>query len=212
MQQSWDYHAASATEEPAPIAGGANLRNAEQAYGRNDQWHDSVTGLPRPQCFLDNLERVLATPARRSRSIAMFLLEVADFDALQAQLGEPFCDELLRTIAERLHEEVPEPNLVTRLGGGAFAVVLRDLGEVAPEAVATHLLERASEPGASGDRPLRWAMVGALALADDRAETAIALFDRAVRSLARAQLRAQLAAGASDAPRSDIHREAGPRQ
>jgi diguanylate cyclase (GGDEF)-like protein len=199
LQQSWDCHAASATEELTPTAGRPWAGTADQAYGRNDQWHDPVTGLPRPQCFLEHLERVLRTAARCSRPVAMLLLEVAEFKALETELGEPFCDELLRTIAERLHEEVPEPNLVTRVGGGAFAVVLRDLGEVAPEAVAMHLLERASAPGASGDRLLRWAMVGALALADDRAETAVALFDRAIRSLARAQLRSQLAAGASDA-------------
>jgi diguanylate cyclase (GGDEF)-like protein len=210
LQESWDYHAALAAEESTPTAGqGARL--SDQAYGRADQWHDPVTGLPRPQRFLEHLDHVLATPARRSGSVAMLLLEVAEFGALEAELGEPFCDELLRTIAERLHEEVPEPNLVTRLGGGAFAVVLRDLGEVAPEAVATHLLERASEPGASGDRLLRWAMVGALALAGDRAETAIALFDRGFRSLARAQLRSQLAAGASAAAWSDIPPKTAPR-
>jgi hypothetical protein len=83
--------------------------------------------------------------------------------------------------------------------------VLCDLEEVALEA------ERASEPGTSGNRLLRRAMVGALAVADSRAETAIQLFDRAIRTLARAQVRSQLAAGASDAPRSDIPPEAGPR-
>ncbi|HZA65464.1 MAG TPA: GGDEF domain-containing protein [Geminicoccaceae bacterium] len=212
MQQSRYYHAASAPEEPTPFAGRPRARTADLAHGRTDQWHDPVTGLPRPRRFLEHLERVLAAPARGSRPVAMLVLEVAEFDVLEAQLGEPGCDELLRTIAERLHQEVPEPNLVTRLGRGAFAVVLCDLGEVAPEVVATHLLERASEPGTSGDRRLRWAMVGALALADDRAETAMELFDRAIRSLARAQLRSQLGAGASDAPRSDIPPEAGPRQ
>jgi diguanylate cyclase (GGDEF)-like protein len=207
LQQSWVSYAAA--EEPAPIAGGGELRNADQAYGRNDRWHDPVTGLPRPQRFLEHLERVLGTPARCSRPVAMLLLEVADFDALEAGLGEPFCDELLRTLAERLHEEVPEPNLVTRLGRGAFAVVLRNLGEVAPEAVATHLLGRASEPCASGNQLLRWGMVGALALADDRAETAIQLFDRATRTLARAQLRSRLTARASGARRSESRLETG---
>ena len=77
----------------------------------------------------------------------MLLLEVADLDLLEAQHGEPCCDELLRTIAERLHEEVPEPNLMTRVHGGTFAIVLHDLGPgVAADAVATDLLERAGEP------------------------------------------------------------------
>jgi predicted signal transduction protein with EAL and GGDEF domain len=195
LQQSWNCHAAAGPDGSAPIAGRAEVGN-DHAYGRNDQWHDWVTGLPRPQRFLEHLEGVLATPARRS--IAMLALEVADFDVLRAQLGQPLCDELVRVIAERLHEEVPEPNLVTRLRRGEFAIVLHDLGpEVAPEALATHLLERASEPYPSGDRIMRWAIVGALALSRSRAESASQLFDRATRTLARARLRSRLNPGAN---------------
>jgi GGDEF domain-containing protein len=120
----------------------------------------------------------------------MLLLEVADVDLLEAAHGEPFCDELLRTIAERLHEEVPEPNLVSRLRGGTFAVVLHDLGPgVMPDAVATHLLERAGEPCPTDDGNVSCAVVGALALPGDRAEPALQLFERALRALARAKLR-----------------------
>jgi diguanylate cyclase (GGDEF)-like protein len=164
--------------------------NADRGYGRHDEWHDPVTGLPRPRCFLEHLERLLAKPDRHPQSLAMLLLEVTDFDLLRTRLGTPWCDELLRTIAERLHEEVPEPNLVTRLRGGAFAIVLHDLGsEVAPEALADRLLERASEPCPSGDPPLRWEVVGALAVPGDRAATAMQLFDHATRALDRAKLR-----------------------
>jgi GGDEF domain-containing protein len=119
----------------------------------------------------------------------MLLLEVENFDVLGARYGEPWCDELLRIIAERLHEEVPEPNLVTRLHRGAFAIVLHDLGpEVAPDALATHLLARASEPYASGDGLVRWDVVGGLATPDDRKETAMQLLERATLALARVKL------------------------
>lgn len=78
---------------------------------------------------------------------------------------------------------------MTRLSSGAFAIVLRNLGpEVMPEALATDLLQRASEPCPSPDRRLRWSLVGALALAGDRSENAIELFERAMRALARSKL------------------------
>jgi diguanylate cyclase (GGDEF)-like protein len=164
---------------------------AGEEVGRSCPWHDPVTGLPRPARFLEHLERLLAMPSRPMRSVAILLLEVADLDGLSALHGEPWCDELLRTIAERLHDQVPEPNLFTRLRGGAFAIVLHDLGpEVTPELLATHLLERASAPASSSDRPRRWTVVGALAVPDDRAETAMQLLDRATRALARARFRA----------------------
>jgi diguanylate cyclase (GGDEF)-like protein len=159
-------------------------------YRRYDEWYDPVTGLPQARCFLEHLERLLATAENCQRSVAMLLLEVADLDLLEARHGEPCCDELLRTIAERLHEEVPEPSLMTRLQGGTFAIVLHDLGPgVMPDAVASHLLERAGEPCPSGDGHVECAVVGGLAIPGDRAEPALQLFERALRALARAKLR-----------------------
>jgi GGDEF domain-containing protein len=184
----WSCHAASAADEPTPVAGRGDGMGAGEDVGRDCPWHDPVTGLPRPARFLEHLERLLEMPRRPMQSVAMLLLEVAELDGLSAVHGEPWCAELLRTIAERLHEEVPEPNLFTRLRGGTFAIVLHDLGpEVTQQALATHLLERVSVPCPSVDR---WTAVGALAVADDRAETAIALLDRATRALARARLQA----------------------
>jgi diguanylate cyclase (GGDEF)-like protein len=176
------------SDHSAPIDDRNHARDADQ-YGRHDEWYDPVTGLPRPRCFLEHLERLLATADGCQRSAAMLLLAVADLDLLEAQHGEPCCDELLRTIAERLHQEVPEPNLMSRLHGGTFAIVLHDLGPgVAPDAVATHLLERAGEPCPTGDGYVRCAVVGGLALPGDRAEPALQLMDRAARALARAKL------------------------
>jgi GGDEF domain-containing protein len=92
-------------------------------------------------------------------------------------------------IAERLHEEVPEPNLVTRLRGSEFAVALHSLGsEVTSETLATRLLERACEPCPVGDRRLTCTVIGALAFAGDPQDSAIALLDRGSRALGRASL------------------------
>jgi GGDEF domain-containing protein len=190
LESWWSCHAASRGDEVTPIAGRGDGLDAGEDVGRTCLWHDPVTGLPRPARFLEHLERLLGMPCRPIGSIAMLLLEVADLQDLSALNGEPWCDELLRTIAERLHDQVPEPNLFTRLHAGAFAIVLHDLGsEVTPRALAAHLLERASAPCPSVDRPRRWTVVGALAVRDDRAETAMQLLDRATQALARARFR-----------------------
>jgi GGDEF domain-containing protein len=85
---------------------------------------------------------------------------------------------------------VPEANLLTRLRGGSFAIVLHDLGpEVTAEALASRLLERASEPWPSGEGTARCAAAGALILSGSADETALALLDRARRALHRAKLR-----------------------
>src|SRR5262245_42258326 len=104
----WDCSAASGSDQSAPIGDRADLRDADHGYGRYDEWYDPVTGLPLPRCFLEHLERLLATADGCQRSVAMLLLEVANLDLLEAQHGEPCCDELLRTVAGRPHAAGPD--------------------------------------------------------------------------------------------------------
>jgi diguanylate cyclase (GGDEF)-like protein len=168
-------------------AGRHDGKNIDHDGALNDAWHDLVTGLPRPRSFLERFERVLAMPGKPPHSVAMLLLRVADFHAVRTRVGQACCNDVLRTIAERLHEEAPEPSLVTRLRGGDFAVVLHDLGpEITSEVLATRLLERANEPCASGERLVSCAVIGALILPRDSQETAMQLLDRGTRALARA--------------------------
>lgn len=196
MLRSWDGLSASAADDAASAADWRPDMEADQDVGRRDQWHDPITGLQRPCSFLEHLERALARPGRPTGSVAVFLIAVTDFGVLRAQVGEAGADELLRTIAERLHEEVPEPNLVTRLRGSEFAVALHGLGsEVTSEALATRLLERACEPCPVGDCLLTCTVIGALAFAGDPQDSAMALLDRGIRALGRASLRMDRPAG-----------------
>jgi GGDEF domain-containing protein len=195
LQDSWDRAGTSDAGGGVLFPGRGDARH-DPGYGGDEECHDPVTGLPHPRCFLDRLERLLERPDGSTRAIALLVLEVADFHDLKARLGNAWADELLRTIAERLHDAVPEPGLMTRLRSGAFAIVLRDLGpEVMPETLATNLLQRASEPCPSPDRRLRWSLVGALVLLGDRSKNGMALFERAMRALARAKLQAAPLAG-----------------
>jgi diguanylate cyclase (GGDEF)-like protein len=194
LQDWWSRSGASGADESVPFSGRGDAR-PDSGYGGNDEWHDPVTGLPHPGCFLDRLERLIGRPDGSPRSAAMLMLEVADFHDLKARLGDAWADELLRTIAERLHGAVPEPGLMTRLSSGAFAIVLHDIGpEVMPETLATNLLQRASEPCPSPDRRLRWSLIGALSLSDS-SESAVELLERVMRALARAKLQAAPQAG-----------------
>lgn len=185
--------AEAAAERPTGVADGGYGKDIDHDDGLNDASHDLVTGLPRPPSFLEQLEGVLA--GRPPRSVAMLLLRIADFHVLRARVGKPCGDELLRTVGERLHEEVPEPNLVTRLRGGDFAIVLHGLGpEVTSEALATRLLERASEPCRVGDLLLTCSVIGALISSGGGNETAMQLLDRATRALSRSNILSEAAA------------------
>ena len=126
----------------------------------------------------------------QARRVAVLLLEVTDFGWLKRDLGPAAGDELLRTVAERLHAQVPDPALLTRIRDAEFAIVFSDLDpEFSAEDLATRLLERVSEPCQVGGRVLSCKVIGAVRLAADRSESGHHLLECAAVALGRARVR-----------------------
>jgi diguanylate cyclase (GGDEF)-like protein len=163
-------------------------RQPGASLSSSDQWHDTITGLPQPPSFLARLERALARMNVPARRVAVVLLEVTGFERLRRNLGAAAGDELLRTMAERLHADVPDPDLLTRMRGAEFAIVFPDLGpEISAEDLATRLLERVGEPYLIGSRALSCKVIAAVRLAGDRSESPHDLLERAAVALGRAR-------------------------
>ena len=134
------------------------------------------------------MPRAVARMNLQARRVAVVLLEVTDFGRLRRDLGASAGDELLRIMAERLHAEVPDPDLLTRIRDAEFAIVFPDLvPDISAEDLATRLLERVSEPYLIGSRVLSCKVMAAVRLAGDRSESAHHLLDRAAVALGRAR-------------------------
>ncbi|MET1754817.1 HVA1 family protein [Novosphingobium sp. RD2P27] len=87
--------------------------------------HDSLTGLPNRQYFLEQLNQAL----QRRRPDEQFLIayiDLDDFKMVNDTLGHAAGDNLLRDVAAHLQAELPGA-LVARLSGDEFAVMIRDL-------------------------------------------------------------------------------------
>lgn len=102
--------------------------------------HDPLTGLPNRGFLRDRLDRVLALMQREpGRRCALLYLDVDRFKVINDSLGHLAGDAFLKEIASRLQHCVREPDVVARLSGDEFAILLEDV-EV-PDAV-THVAER----------------------------------------------------------------------
>jgi diguanylate cyclase (GGDEF)-like protein len=84
--------------------------------------HDALTGLPNRVMFREHLERALPR-VKRGDSLALLLLDLDGFKAVNDTQGHPAGDELLREVAAVLTRTVREADLVARLGGDEFAVI-----------------------------------------------------------------------------------------
>ncbi len=91
----------------------------------HDAVHDSLTGLPNRQLFLDRLERSLVR-ARLPNGIkpAVFLIDIDRFMELEERVGHSAADSVLLAISRRIARIMRPLDTVARLGGDQFGVIL----------------------------------------------------------------------------------------
>ena len=95
--------------------------------------HDALTGLPNRPHFINALDR--ATTSGGTNNIAVFLLDLDRFKAVNDRLGHAAGDLLLKEVANRLRLTVREDDIVARLGGDEFAIIQK-LAAAEPSAAA----------------------------------------------------------------------------
>ena len=108
---------------------------------RHQVMHDSLTGLPNRGYLRDRIDRVLAAIKREpKRRCALLYLDVDRFKVINDSLGHLAGDEVLKEVATRLAGCVRHPDLVARLAGDEFAILLE---QVESPALALNVAQRA---------------------------------------------------------------------
>ena len=117
--------------------------------------HDMLTGLPNRAYLTERLTTILALARRHGTLVAIMFIDLDNFKAVNDSLGHHVGDALLKEVAVRIKQVLREADMVSRLGGDEFLVILADFA--APEdagKVADKLLQVISAPIALEGRQL----------------------------------------------------------
>jgi len=109
---------------------------------------DGLTHLPNRSNFVEHLSEAISR-GRRSpdRQTALLFIDLDRFKTINDTLGHDFGDELIRQVAIRIRETIRETDIVSRLGGDEFTVLLIDMiDEIHASIIAKNILARLSEP------------------------------------------------------------------
>jgi len=109
--------------------------------------YDSLTGLPNRSFFLDTLDRTLSRAGRQRTRHALVFIDLDAFKGVNDGLGHAAGDTVLQTMAERLRAGTRSSDLVARIGGDEFTVLVQNLARADDAAlVARGLLDRLARP------------------------------------------------------------------
>ncbi|NNG23633.1 sensor domain-containing diguanylate cyclase [Telluria aromaticivorans] len=107
---------------------------------------DVLTGLPNRRALLEALPETMSRARRVGRPSALLFLDMDGFKAVNDNHGHEEGDELLRQFGQRLVQGVRKTDMVARLAGDEFVVVLEMLTDAAhAEDTARKLLARMKE-------------------------------------------------------------------
>ncbi|HEC91330.1 MAG TPA: sensor domain-containing diguanylate cyclase, partial [Alphaproteobacteria bacterium] len=108
---------------------------------------DTLTGLANRRLFQDHLSHSLARTRRKAKEGALLYLDLDGFKQVNDSHGHEHGDWVLTEIARRITECVRESDLVARVGGDEFILVLEESHEPeAVEAVAGKVLDSLARP------------------------------------------------------------------
>ncbi|MCZ6498997.1 MAG: EAL domain-containing protein [Gammaproteobacteria bacterium] len=123
----------------------ATVERDEQLY--HQAHFDNLTGLANRQLFAQRLNMEIRRAERDHSSLALLFIDLDNFKIINDVRGHSAGDQLIRKVAGRLSERVRDSDLISRLGGDEFTVLLSTIdGEEDAGRVAKEILESLQKP------------------------------------------------------------------
>ena len=117
---------------------------------------DVLTGLVNRRSLIQQLEHAVASADRQQGEFALLFLDLDKFKGINDTLGHDVGDELLRQVAARLTAAVRVSDVVARLGGVEFVVLVEGAAAAANAArVAAKIAHAQSRPYQIGSHRIK---------------------------------------------------------
>lgn len=119
----------------------------ERSRLRYEALHDVLTRLPNRRCLLERLELSLQDAERNGTPLALLFIDLDGFKPVNDRHGHAHGDKLLQAVARRLRRGVRDADIVARMSGDEFVVLLTGLASPASvEVLANGLARRIARP------------------------------------------------------------------
>ncbi|WP_163536399.1 EAL domain-containing protein [Gracilibacillus sp. YIM 98692] len=112
----------------------AQLRDITERYLIEEKYnylafHDELTGLPNRRYFHNELNKLL-NDYNNNKNIALLLIDLDRFKLINDTLGHSNGDRLLKLVSERVKNCIQPGDLLARISGDEFIILLKNINEV----------------------------------------------------------------------------------
>ena len=109
--------------------------------------YDQLTGLANRLMFFNEIEKVYKDTKDENSSFTIFFIDLDGFKMVNDTYGHEAGDFVLRTVAQRLKKIVRKSDVISRLGGDEFTIILKDLNDIETiKKIASKIIKELARP------------------------------------------------------------------
>lgn len=149
--------------------------------------YDVLTGLPNRVLLEERSQFAINSAKRKGGNLALIFFDLDHFKNINDSLGHSTGDALLVELSRRLRDVLREDDIISRLGGDEFILLLAGADEVGAERVAEKLLQTVNQPYVLGQYDLNVSASIGIAVYPDDGEDLETLLRNADTAMYRAK-------------------------
>ncbi|MGH4118152.1 sensor domain-containing protein [Clostridium sp.] len=106
------------------------LKDSEEKINKLE-YYDILTGIPNRRLFVNTLKSEIIKAKFKETKMAVLFIDLDNFKEINDTLGHDYGDELLKKVAITIKASIKEGDLVSRVGGDEFFILMKDVQDYA---------------------------------------------------------------------------------